>query len=98
MDFGSFMILVPLLILMVILYSKAEGWIRKMDAKTVKTLNWVGFTIAVAGGIAHYFMQDGIFLFIALGGVIIYFTFYNYDKMEEEERKKRAEAEENSAE
>lgn len=84
MSFSGFFIVVGVVIVMVLIYKHADRWIKKMEPKTVKTVNWAGFVLGVAGGILWYLFAYGIFMIITLVGVVLYFLFYGYDKMEEE--------------
>lgn len=87
MSFSSFFVVVGIVIAMMLLYKHADRWIKKMDPKTVKTINWVGFIMGVVGGVLWYSFAQGIFMIIALIGILLYFLFYGYDKMDEEGRK-----------
>lgn len=84
MSFSSFFVVVGIVIAMMLLYKYADRWIKKMDPKTVKTINWVGFIMGVAGGVLWYSLAQGIFMIITLIGILLYFLFYGYDKIEEE--------------
>ena len=83
MTIQGFIILAIIFIAILFAYSYADRIIKRLPAQTVKNINWVGFILAVAGGILWYFYKKPLFMFITLLGVIIYFLFYNYDKMEE---------------
>ncbi|CAG1066880.1 hypothetical protein BAC1_02519 [uncultured bacterium] len=85
MSFYGFFILVGVVIAMILLYKHADRWIKKMDPKTVKTVNWIGFIAGVVGGVLWYLFAQGIFMIITLAGIVVYFLFYGYDRMEEEE-------------
>ena len=84
MSFSGFLIVIGIVAVMVLLYKHADRWIRKMDPKTVKTVNWTGFIIGIAGGVLWYLFAYGVFMIITLVGVVLYFLFYGYDTMEEE--------------
>lgn len=84
MSFSGFLVVIGVVIAMVLLYKNADKWIKKMDPKTVKTVNWIGFIIGVVGGVLWYLFAYGIFMIITLIGIVLYFLFYGYDKMEEE--------------
>lgn len=84
MSFVEVVVLVAAFIIMMVLYRKADIWVKKLAPKTVKTMNWIGFALGVAGGILWYLSGSGIFMLITFAGVVIYFIFYGYDKMEEQ--------------
>lgn len=84
MSFSGFFVVIGVVIAMVLLYKNADKWIKKMDPKTVKAVNWIGFIIGVVGGVLWYLFAYGIFMIITLIGIVLYFLFYGYDKMEEE--------------
>jgi prolipoprotein diacylglyceryltransferase len=85
MSFYGFFIIVGVVIAMILLYKHADRWIKKMDPKTVKTVNWIGFIAGVVGGVLWYLFAQGIFMIITLAGIVVYFLFYGYDRMEEDE-------------
>ena len=85
MSFYGFFIVVGVVIAMILLYKHADRWIKKMDPKTVKTVNWIGFIAGVVGGVLWYLFAQGIFMIITLAGIVVYFLFYGYDRMEEDE-------------
>ncbi|OGP17588.1 MAG: hypothetical protein A2054_02360 [Deltaproteobacteria bacterium GWA2_55_10] len=87
MSFASFALVVGVVIALILLYKYADRWIKRLDPKTVKTVNWVGFVLGVVGGILWYLFAQGIFMIITLVGILLYFLFYGYDKMEEEREK-----------
>ncbi|MBE7415600.1 MAG: hypothetical protein HS130_10405 [Deltaproteobacteria bacterium] len=87
MSITGFMITVGVVIAMILVYKYADQWVKKMDPGTVKTLNWIGFIVGVAGGVLWYATANGIFMFITLAGVLFYFLFYGYDSMEEKEKR-----------
>lgn len=87
MSFTGFFVIVGVVIVMMFVYKYADRWVKKMDPKTVKTVNWVGFVMGIAGGTLWYLFAQGIFMIITLIGVVLYFLFYGYDKMEEEDKK-----------
>ncbi len=84
MGFIEFFIVIGVFILMMVGYRVADRYVKKLDPKTVKTVNWIGFVVGVAGGILWYASSNQIFMFITVIGTITYFLFYGYDKMEEE--------------
>lgn len=88
MSIASFALVVGIVIAMILLYKYADRWIKRLDPKTVKTVNWVGFVLGVAGGILWYLFAQSIFMIITLVGILLYFLFYGYDRMEEEQDKK----------
>ncbi len=75
-------------IVFMFVYKYADGWIRKLPRRAAKVINWVGFAVAAIGGIAWYFSNYDVFMFVTLGGIITYFLFYGYDKKEEKEDSK----------
>ena len=87
MTFTGFYILVGagIFIAIMFLYTYAGRWIKTLKPKTVKTVNWTGFLVAISGGAAWYVLNKSIYMFITLFGVVIYFLFYSYDKMEKKE-------------
>ena len=87
MSLAGFAFVVGVVIAIILLYKYADRWIRRLDPKTVKTVNWVGFVLGVAGGILWYLFAQGIFMIITLVGIVLYFLFYGYDRMEEERNK-----------
>ncbi|HBG46330.1 MAG TPA: hypothetical protein DDW94_04995 [Deltaproteobacteria bacterium] len=89
MSFIDFAIVVGIVVAMIIVYKYADRWVKKMDPATVKKLNWAGFIIGVVGGILWYLFAIGIFMIITLVGVVVYFIFYGYDKVEEEQKDDR---------
>lgn len=52
---------------------------KKLPADTIRTLNWAGFIGSLVFGMLWYFIPNPIFMFLALLGIAVYFTFYNYD-------------------
>ncbi|HEY4708466.1 MAG TPA: hypothetical protein VII64_13485 [Thermodesulfobacteriota bacterium] len=87
MSLAGFAFVVGVVIAIILLYKYADRWIKRLDPKTVKTVNWVGFVLGVAGGILWYLFAQGIFMIITLVGIVLYFLFYGYDRMEEERNK-----------
>lgn len=87
MSITGFIVTVGVVISMILVYKYADRWVKKMDPRTVKTLNWIGFIVGVAGGILWYATSNGIFMLITLAGVLAYFLFYGYDSMEEKEKR-----------
>lgn len=87
MSITGLLIMVGVFIALMFVYRNADRFIKKMDPKTVKTINWAGFAIGVAGGIAWYLLHGAVYMFITLFGIVLYFIFYGYDKMEESEGK-----------
>jgi len=87
MSLAGFAFVVGVVIAIILLYKYADRWIKRLDPKTVKTVNWVGFVLGVAGGILWYLFAQGIFMIITLAGIVLYFLFYGYDRMEEERNK-----------
>ncbi len=88
MSMTSFALVVGIVIAMILLYKYADRWIKRLDPKTVKTVNMVGFVLGVVGGILWYLFAQGIFMIITLVGILLYFLFYGYDRMEEGEDKR----------
>ncbi len=86
MSITSFLIIIAVFIILMFIYKRADKAIKKMDPKVVKKLNWVGFVIGIAGGIAWYLFHNGIYMLVTLAGVVVYFLFYGYDRMEEEQK------------
>jgi multisubunit Na+/H+ antiporter MnhB subunit len=84
MSFSGFFVVIGVVIAMILLYKNADKWIKKLDPKTVKTVNWIGFILGVVGGVLWYLFAYGIFMIITLIGIVLYFLFYGYDTMEEE--------------
>jgi prolipoprotein diacylglyceryltransferase len=84
MSFSGFFVVIGVVIAMILLYKNADKWIKKLDPKTVKTVNWIGFISGVVGGVLWYLFAYGIFMIITLIGIVLYFLFYGYDTMEEE--------------
>lgn len=83
MKFIDFAILVGIVAILMVVYKNADRFIKKLNPETVKKINWAGFLIGVAGGIAWYALHNGIFMFITLFGIVIYFLFYGYDQTQE---------------
>lgn len=85
MSFIEFFLVIGLFILMMVGYRVADRLVKKLDPKTVKTVNWIGFTVGIVGGILWYAFANQIYMFITVLGTITYFLFYGYDKMEEKD-------------
>jgi len=85
MSFIEFFLVVGVFILMMIGYRVADRYVKKIDPKTVKTVNWIGFVVGVVGGILWYLFANQIYMFITVIGTITYFLFYNYDNAEEKQ-------------
>ena len=83
MTLTGFFIIIGVFIALMFIYKRADKAIKKMDPKSVKKFNWVGFVIGIIGGVAWYLFHNGIYMIVTLLGVVIYFLFYGYDKMEE---------------
>jgi hypothetical protein len=84
MSFMDFFVVVGIFILMMVGYRIADRYVKRLQPKTVKTVNWIGFTIGMIGGILWYLFANQVYMFVTILGVIIYFLFYGYDRMEEE--------------
>ena len=82
MSFASFALVVGVVIALILLYKYADRWIKRLDPKTVKTVNWIGFGIALAGGILWYLAKHTAFMYVTFIGVTIYFLFIRYDSGE----------------
>ncbi|HHL39926.1 MAG TPA: hypothetical protein ENJ37_05420 [Deltaproteobacteria bacterium] len=91
MTFTDFIVVIIAFVLIMLLYTYADRYIRRLKADTVRSINWIGFTIAAAGGIAWYWSDHPFFMLVTFVGIIIYFLFYSYDRMEEEEKKREKE-------
>lgn len=89
MSFSGFFVVIGVVIAMILLYKNADKWIKKMDPKTVKTVNWIGFILGVIGGVLWYLFAYGIFMIITLIGIVLYFLFYGYDTMEDEDKNEK---------
>lgn len=85
MTIPGFLAVAGVVLALMLVYKYADRYIKKMDPKTVKTVNWIGFVVGVAGGVLWYAFAQGIFMIITLAGVVIYFLFYGYDRTEEED-------------
>lgn len=83
MGFMEFFIVIGIFILMMVGYRVADRYVKRLDPKTVKTVNWIGFVVGVVGGILWYAFSNQVYMFITVIGIITYFIFYGYDKMEE---------------
>ncbi len=90
MSMIEFSLVIGLFILMMVGYRVADRYVKRLDPRTVKTVNWIGFVIGIVGGILWYAFSNQIYMFITVIGVVTYFLFYGYDKMEEEEEKKES--------
>lgn len=88
MSFTDFFILIGIFIAMMVLYKRADKWVQKLAPETVKKINWIGFAMGIAGGILWYAFAHSAFMVLTLAGVVIYFLFYGYDKMEEDQQSK----------
>lgn len=82
MSIAEFLIIIGVFISLLFLYRSAGKWIKKMDPKKVKLINWTGFSVAALSGIAWYIFHDPAFMFITLAGVVAYFLFYDYNREE----------------
>lgn len=87
MSFTDFFVMVGIFIVMMLVYKYADRLVARLKPSTVKTVNWIGFGIGILGGVAWYLFGNALYMYLTLLGVIIYFLFYNYDKMEEKEGK-----------
>ncbi len=87
MSITGFLVTVGVVIALILVYKFADLWVKKMDPRTVKVVNWIGFIVGVAGGVLWYATSNGVFMFITLAGVLVYFLFYGYDSMEEKEKR-----------
>ena len=76
--------ILPLIVLaiLVVLFSQAGRFIKKLPSKTIKTINKIGFIIAIAGGILWYLSKHTAFMYVTFIGVTIYFLFIRYDSGE----------------
>ena len=84
MSFMEFFIVVGVFILMMVGYRIADRYVNRLSPKTVKTVNWIGFIIGMIGGILWYLFANQVYMFITVIGIVVYFLFYGYDRMEEE--------------
>lgn len=84
MSFMDFFVVVGVFILMMVGYRIADRYVKRLKPKTVKTVNWIGFTVGMIGGILWYLFANQVYMFITVIGIIVYFLFYGYDRMEEE--------------
>ncbi|MBI1910590.1 MAG: hypothetical protein HYS21_01160 [Deltaproteobacteria bacterium] len=87
MTFLEFFIMIGIFIALMILFKRADKWVKKLQPKTVKTINWIGFIVGLAGGVLWYAYDHNLFMFMTLIGIVTYFLFYSYDSMEEEGQK-----------
>ena len=76
--------ILPIIILaiLVIAFSQAGRFVKKLPSKTIKTINKTGFIIAIAGGILWYLAKHTAFMYVTFIGVTIYFLFIRYDSKE----------------
>ncbi len=86
MTIPEFLILAGIFVIIMIFYRRADRWIKTLAPDRVRSINWVGFIMAVAGGTLWYFYKHNAFMFITLTGIIIYFLFYNYESPDREEK------------
>lgn len=91
MTFNEFFITIGIFILIMAVYRFSDRFVKTLKPQTVRIMNWVGFALGVIGGIAWYFLNDGLFMFISLFGIVIYFLFYGYDRDEGEGEEKKEE-------
>ncbi|MBI5642056.1 MAG: hypothetical protein HY954_01125 [Deltaproteobacteria bacterium] len=85
MTFTGFLIIIGVFIALMFVYRRADKLIKNMSPGTVKKVNWAGFIIGILGGVAWYLFHEGIYMLVTLIGIVIYFLFYGYDKMESNE-------------
>ncbi len=85
MQATGFFVMAGVFAALMFIYKFSDRWIKKVPRKTARTINWAGSTVAVFGGIAWYLFNDDIFMFITLGGVIIYFLFFSPERHAEKE-------------
>lgn len=83
MELTQFFIVIGIFIALMFVYKFADKFVKKLTPKTIKTVNWIGFSVAVAGGIIWYVYPSGIIMIVTVLGVVTYFLFYGYDKPEE---------------
>lgn len=86
-SFTDFFIMVGIFIFLMILFKRSDSFVKRLKPSTVKTLNWIGFILGAVAGVAWYLTSNNIFMLLTFLGIILYFLFYGYDKMEEEEGK-----------
>lgn len=86
MSFREFFILIGIVIGLMIVYKYADRYIKKLDRKLVKIINWIGFTLVVIGVAGNYIFHIGIMTLVSFVGIVIFFLFYNYDKTEKEKK------------
>lgn len=82
MSIPEFLILIGVFIAIMLVFRYAGRFIKTLQPKTVKIINWAGFAVAALGGVAWYLFANGIYMIATLLGVIVYFLFYSYDTEE----------------
>ena len=56
----------------------AGRYIRKLQPKTIKRINKISFSLAVASGILQYIFKKPIFMYLLGAFIVSFFMFYNY--------------------
>lgn len=85
MPFLEFAILIGVVISLLLIYKYADRYIKRMDPKTIKVVNWIGFGVAIIAGVGWYFYPHGLLMLATLLGVVVYFLFFGYDQVRENE-------------
>lgn len=68
-----------LFVLLVIVMVFAGKFVKKLPPNVIKIISWASTGIGAIGFLLWFLKGDEIYKYIALGSIILYFLFYNYD-------------------
>lgn len=52
--------------------------VQKAPSKVVRTINWVAFALAVVSGLASYNLEQELYRYLFLSGLVVYFLTIKY--------------------
>jgi len=66
-------------VLLIFIMIFAGKFVKKLPSNVIKIISWTSTGIGAIGLLLWFLKGDEIYKYIALGSIILYFLFYNYD-------------------
>jgi len=66
-------------VLLILVMIFAGKFVKRLPSNVVKIISWTSTGIGAIGFLLWFLKGDEIYKYIALGSIILYFLFYNYD-------------------
>ena len=66
-------------VLLIFIMIFAGKFVKTLPSNVIKIISWTSTGIGAIGLLLWFLKGDEIYKYIALGSIILYFLFYNYD-------------------